>query len=69
MVSVRRNEAAAEDRYGPVRQRRCFVCGGQVTLRIHTDEDAGFYCATEGVFLSDSGAFLLLGDKPNVWKR
>ncbi len=68
MVSVRRIEAASKEKYGPVRKRLCFVCGGPITLNVD-QEGPGFYCAQEGVFLSDSGAFLLLGDKPNVRKQ
>ncbi len=65
MVSIRRNEAAAKGQYGPVRYAKCFVCGGPITMNVD-QENSGFYCTQEGVFLSDSGAFLLLGDKPNV---
>ncbi len=68
MVSVRRNEAAAKGQYGPVRSAKCFVCGGSITLNVD-QEGPGFYCFQEGIFLSDSGAFLLLGDKPNVRKQ
>ncbi len=68
MVSVRRTEAATKGQYGPVRSAKCFVCGGPITLNVDS-EGPGFYCAQESVFLSDSGAFLLLGDKPDVRKQ
>ena len=60
-----RKKRAFRGTYGPVRKARCFVCGGSVTLSVGTDGPS-FYCATEGIFLDDSGAFLQLGDKPDV---
>ena len=64
MGSMSRTSKAAGDRYGPSRYARCFVCGDPVTLRLSHDEGVTFYCKTEQIFLADSGAFLLRGDRP-----
>lgn len=65
MYGKSRKKRALKGHYGPVRKARCFVCGEPVTLRVHTNQGPGFYCENEEIFLVDSGAFLLPGDKAN----
>ncbi len=71
MYGKSRRIKAYKGQYGPVRSAHCFVCSGPIGLKISQgldteDKEPMFYCETEKVFLSDSGAFLLLGDRPNV---